>query len=162
MARAESGHFGEMVNVGQDVQLKQSPQRPHILMVPLSGFGHHYQFRQLLHFCEGHEGVTVTFVSSAPRCTEIANLQAKGAFRGIDLRLEPLFSRPPLYAKDPDFPYRAALIAEQCQREFEPLAKKFISLKENGLPGVPTCVISDMFLCFAEVRHSNTVLCNTG
>lgn len=139
-----------MASLGDDQCNKQS-RRPHILMVPLMGFGHYYQFEQLLRLCaEYDDGVTVTFACHPGRCAQVADLHAKGELKGIDLKFEHVFGPPALYPQDEKFPYRAAVIAENCRKEFEPFAKKLIGLKEKGLPGVPTCIMSDMFLCFTK------------
>lgn len=127
--------------------------RPHILFVPADATGHYYQLEKLLKLCGSHEGVTITCVTTERRCTELADWKASGDFHGVDLHLEALFTAPIMYPKDPNFPMRVGTTYDKFKQEFEPFAEKLVDLKAKGLPGVPTCVISDFLLCFAEVLY---------
>nr|QYK20665.1 UGT2 [Marchantia emarginata] len=118
-------------------------RRAHILLVPLSAIGH---FQPILHILyhlvdERYNDVVVTVMGNKQRVADVAKLQRRGDFDGLDLRLEEVFGEIPSFP-DPCFPQRANAISEAMERDFEPVKRRLI--RNRHAFEAPTSIIGDM------------------
>ncbi|KAL3699420.1 hypothetical protein R1sor_017442 [Riccia sorocarpa] len=125
-----------------------STRRPHILMITTPFPGHCAPFTQLLYLLKEEKNIKVTVVGSTARLDEMAKLHQRGDFKDLDLHFERLFAPPPVYAKDPKFPVRAATTSYQGQIEFQEMGKRLINEKDSA--DAPTSIIADMFLYWTK------------
>nr|QMU23735.1 UDP-glycosyltransferase 4 [Plagiochasma appendiculatum] len=123
-------------------------RRPHMLMVTVPFPGHCAPFVQLLYQLRHHKDVTVTILGHAARLAEIAKLQERGDFKGLEVHFETVFGDPPPYPADPVFPLRAAVCSAHMEIEFQSVKKRLVQGKNS--PGAPTSMIVDMFLWWTK------------
>lgn len=125
-------------------------RRAHILLVPLSAIGH---FQPILHILyhlvdERYNDVVVTVMGNKQRVADVAKLQKRGDFAGLDLRLEEVFGEIPSFP-DPCFPQRANAISEAMERDFEPIKRRLI--RDRHAFEAPTSIIGDMLFDWLAV-----------
>nr|QMU23733.1 UDP-glycosyltransferase 2 [Plagiochasma appendiculatum] len=119
------------------------PRRAHILLVPLSAIGHFQPILHILYYLvdERYNDVVVTVIADKQRIAEVAKLQKRGDFEGLDLRLEEVFGEVPHFP-DPCFSVRANAISEAMERDFEPVKRRLI--RERTAFEAPTSIVGDM------------------
>ncbi|KAL2645346.1 hypothetical protein R1flu_012933 [Riccia fluitans] len=113
-----------------------------LLLVTLSAIGHFQPILHILYYLvdDRYNNAVVTMMGKKQPIAEVARLQKRGDFNGLDLRLEEVFGEIP-QVPDPFFSYRASSISETMERDFEPVKRRL--LREKNTFEAPTSIIED-------------------
>ncbi|BBN12055.1 protein MpUGT23 [Marchantia polymorpha subsp. ruderalis] len=124
-------------------------RRPHLLMVPLEEQGHFVVYVQLLYYLSRFD-IRVTVCSTTKRNRELAELQSRGAFKDLDLRLEDAFFESDAATRANQVGATPALwtVVSDMNDQFKPYLSRL--LDEQDPDAKPSFMLADFFLTWAQ------------
>lgn len=119
-------------------------------MVPLEEQGHFVVYVQLLYYLSRFD-IRVTVCSTTKRNRELAELQSRGAFKDLDLRLEDAFFESDAATRANQVGATPALwtVVSDMNDQFKPYLSRL--LDEQDPDAKPSFMLADFFLTWAQV-----------